>query len=102
MVLEVTAKDPETGKVLYHDTRKYFEIGLDLDGFMRYGAWQIKEIVDLTLQPLKTQHERFFFTFDQKDLEKAEIAVNVYYYISGKKGDLIYQEKKLVEFPEMP
>ncbi len=101
MVLEVTAKDLSSGKVLYKDSRTYFEIGLDLDGFMRYGAWQIKEIVDLTLQPLKTQHERFFITLD-KNVEKAEVNVNVYYYISGKKGDLIHQEKKIIVFPEMP
>ncbi len=99
MVLEVTAKDTKTGKILYKDERKYFEIGLDLDGYMRYGAWQIKEIVDLTLQPLKTQHERFFFVLN-KGVEEAEVTVNVYYYISGKKGDLIYQKKKILSYKE--
>ncbi|OAG28154.1 hypothetical protein TH606_03170 [Thermodesulfatator autotrophicus] len=94
------AKDMDSGKVLHQEKRNYFEIGLDLDGFMRYGAWQIKEIIDLTLQPLKTQHERFFFTLD-KGVNKAEIEVNVYYYISGKKGDLIHQAKKVIVFPEL-
>ncbi len=95
----MTAKDHESGQVLYHDERKYFEIGLDLDGYMRYGAWQIKEIIDLTLQPLKTQHERFFATFP-KGTEKVDLTVNVYYYISGKKGSLIYQVKKLLSYEE--
>ncbi|NPA48965.1 MAG: hypothetical protein GXO20_03210 [Thermodesulfobacteria bacterium] len=95
----MTAKDHETGKVLYTDQREYFEIGLDLDGYMRYGAWQIKEIVDLTLQPLDTRHERFFATFP-KDVTEVDLSVNVYYYISGKKGDLIYQEKRLLSYEE--
>ena len=95
----MTAKDLDTGKVLYRDERKYFEIGLDLDGYMRYGAWQIKEIVDLTLQPLKTQHERFFFVMG-KEVKKVEVAVNLYYYISGKKGDLIHQKKFIFDYEE--
>ncbi len=99
MVLEVTAKDLDSGKVLYKDERTYFEIGLDLDGYMRYGAWQIKEIIDMTLQPLKTQHERFFFLMD-KNTRAAEVTVNVYYYISGKKGDLIHQKKFRMDFEE--
>jgi hypothetical protein len=99
VVLEVTAKDLESGKVLYRGERTYFEIGLDLDGYMRYGAWQIKEIVDLTLQPLKTQHERFFFLLN-KNTKSAEVAVNVYYYISGKKGSLVHQKKFVFGFEE--
>lgn len=95
----MTAKDLNTGKVLYQEERKYFEIGLDLDGYMRYGAWQIKEIVDLTLQPLETRHERFFTTFS-KDVTKVDLTVSVYYYISGKKGDLIYQEKRLLTYED--
>ncbi len=99
MVLEVTAKDLDTEKIIYQDQRQYFEIGLDLDGYMRYGAWQIKEIVDLTLQPLKTQHERFFFIMEQ-GVKKVEVSVNLYYYISGKKGDLIHQKKFVFHYEE--
>ncbi len=99
MVLEVTAKDPKRNRVLYKDERTYFEIGLDLNGNMRYGAWQIKEILDMTLQPLKTQHERFFFVMD-KDVEKAEVWVKVYYYISGKQGALVHQKKFVLDYEE--
>jgi len=99
VVLEVTAKDHNNGKVLYQERRTYFEIGLDLDGYMRYGAWQIKEIIDLTLQPLETRHERFFITFP-KEVSTVDLEVNVYYYISSKKGNLIYQEKRLLNYED--
>jgi len=95
VVLEVTAKD-EKGNVLYNNEKEYLEIGLDIDGYMRYGAWQIKELLDLTLQPLKTQEENYLFILP-KNIKEANVAVNVYYKISGKKKDLIYQEVK--KFP---
>ena len=95
MVLEVTAKDNK-GKV-YKESKSYYPIGIDLDGYMRYGAWQIKELVDLTLQPMTVQKERFVFAFD-KDVTSADVTVNVYYYISGKKGDKIYTKSKHLKF----
>jgi hypothetical protein len=97
VVLEVIAKD-NTGRE-FKETKDYYEIGTDLDGYMRYGAWQIKEIVDLTLQPLHTQKEKYIFEFS-KTATSADVAVNVYYYISGKKGDLIYSAKKKLDFGE--
>ncbi len=86
----MTAKD-ENGKVLYSNEKEYLEIGLDVDGYMRYGAWQIKELLDLTLQPLKVQEENYLFILP-KNIKEANVTVNVYYKISGKKKDLIYQE----------
>ena len=41
----------------------WWEIGKDLEGRMRYGAWQIKEIVGLTLQPMATEKEHFLMNF---------------------------------------
>ena len=79
---------------------KYFEIGRDLDNRMRYGAWQIKEIVDLTLQPMQTRREQYLMHFDT-DVMEVEIEATLSYYISGKKGDLVYSIKeKLVYEPE--
>ncbi len=99
MVLEVTAKDPKTGKVLHQEKKEYFEIGLDIEGRMRYGAWQIKEILDLTLQPLRTREERFFFLLP-KDTHEALVEVKTYYCIKGSKCDLIYTASKKVVYPE--
>jgi hypothetical protein len=95
VVLEVTAKDNK-GKE-YKEVKSYYPIGIDLDGYMRYGAWQIKEMIDLTLQPKTIQKEQVIFEFD-KDITSADVAVNVYYYISGKKGDKIYSASKHLSF----
>ena len=101
MVLDVTARnlnesDPEK-QVMFTAQKKYFEIGRDMEGRMRYGAWQIKEIVDLTLQPLETQKEQYLMNFDT-DVEAVEIEAVLSYYISGKSGDVVYSVKENVSF----
>ncbi len=101
MVLDVTAKNLDEKdaekQLLFSDQKVWWEIGIDLEGRMRYGAWQIKEIVDLTLQPMETRKERFLMNFDT-DIEMVEIEVNLSYFINGKKGDVIYSEKKTIEY----
>lgn len=82
---------------MFKASKTWFEIGVDMDRDMRYGAWQIKEIVDLTLPPLQTQKERYIMHFDT-DTSDIEIEAKLFYYISGKKGDEIYSVKKQVSF----
>ena len=87
-VLEVTArnleeKDPKK-QVLYSAQKTWFEIGVDMDRDMRYGAWQIKEIIDLTLPPSQTQKVEHLMNFDT-DTEEVKIEVKLLYYISGGK-----------------
>ena len=89
-------KDPEK-QILFTDQKVWWEIGKDLHGRMRYGAWQIKEIVDLTLQPMETRKERFLMNFDT-DIETVEIEVSLSYFINGKKGDVLFTEKKVFEY----
>jgi hypothetical protein len=101
VVLDVTARnlaasDPEK-QVLFADQKKYFEIGRDMEGRMRYGAWQIKEIVDLTLQPLETKKEEFLMNFDT-DIEEVEIEAILTYFVSGKKKDVVYSIKKNIAY----
>jgi len=101
VVLDVTARnlaesDPEK-QVLFSAQKNYFEIGRDMDGRMRYGAWQIKEIVDLTLQPMEKQKEQFLLNFDT-DVEEVEIEAILTYFINGKKGDVIYSIKETVMY----
>lgn len=64
---------------------------------MRYGAWQIKEIIDLTLPPMQTQSEQYLMHFTP-ETEKVNIEVKLWYYISGGKGDVIYTFNKTLEF----
>ena len=101
MVLDVTARnleeqDPQK-QILFTAQKNWWEIGKDLQGRMRYGAWQIKEIVDLTLQPLETQKEQYLMHFDT-DIETVEIEVALSYFVSGGKGNVIYSEKKVLEY----
>ena len=101
MVLDVTARnlaesDPEK-QVLFADQKKYFEIGRDMEGRMRYGAWQIKEIVDLTLQPLEIRKEEFLMNFDT-DIEEVEIEAILTYFVSGKKKDVVYSIKENIAY----
>ena len=77
MVLEVTAKT-NAGKVITMGKKEYWEIGLDLDNEHRMGAWQIKEILDLTLPPRKTTTERFV-TELPKGTKSADVEVTVTY-----------------------
>jgi hypothetical protein len=101
VVLDVTARnmaetDPEK-QILFQTQEKYFEIGRDLENRMRYGAWQIKEIVDLTLQPLQTRKERYLMHFDT-DVEEVELEATLSYFVSGKKGDVVYSVKEKLSF----
>lgn len=101
MVLDVTARnlaesDPEK-QVIFADSKKYFEIGRDMEGRMRYGAWQIKEIVDLTLQPLETKKEEFLMNFDT-DVEEVEVEAVLTYFVSGKKKDVVYSIKENIAY----
>ena len=101
MVLDVTAKnlgekDPEK-QIMFSTSKKYFEIGRDLQNRMRYGAWQIKEIVDLTLQPLQTRKEQYVMHFDT-DIEQVEIEAKISYFISGSKGDIVHTVKETIEY----
>ena len=97
MTAKNLAESDAEKQVMFSAQKKYFEIGRDLDNRMRYGAWQIKEIVDLTLQPLEIQKEQFLMHFDT-DVEEVEIEANLSYYISGKKGDVIYTVKETVMY----
>ncbi len=101
MVLDVTARnlnesDPEK-QVMFSAQKKYFEIGRDMDGRMRHGAWQIKEIVDLTLQPMEKQKEQYLMNFDT-DVEAVEIEAVLTYYINGKSSEVVHTVKEQLSY----
>ncbi len=92
----MTATDGN-GKELFKADKTWIEIGVDPDRFMRYGAWQIKEIIDLTLPPIQTQSEQYLMHFTT-ETGKVNIEVKLWYYISGGKGEVIYTFNKTLEF----
>lgn len=91
----MTAKDSEGNE--YRDTRVYRQIGVDTDRMWRFGAWQIKEVIDMTLQPKETRKERVVFEFP-KNTGSADVTVEVYYYVSGAKGEKIYTVSRHLPF----
>jgi hypothetical protein len=94
--LDVIAKD-ESGKELFRDQKRYFQIGLDTEHYMRYGAWQIKEFYDLALQPKDTRRETFLMHFG-KDTTKAEVEATVTYCLNEKKCDVIHAERRSLAY----
>lgn len=96
MVLDVTAKD-DNGKELFKTEKNYFEIGVDMDGDMRYGAWQIKEIIDLTLPPQQTQKEQYLLHFDT-DTKVVHVTARLWYYLTGTKGDIVHEVTKTLNY----
>ena len=92
----MTARDDD-GKIFFENRKKYFEIGVDTDRDMRYGAWQIKEVIDLTLPPLQTQKEQYLIHFDT-DTTAATVEAKLWYYLSGSKGSVVHAVTKDLEF----
>lgn len=80
----MTAKT-DKGTTVSIGRKEYWEIGLDGDGDHRLGAWQIKEVLDLSLQPLKTTKEQFV-TGLPPDTKSAELEIKVTFYPSGTSG----------------
>jgi hypothetical protein len=64
---------------------------------MRYGAWQIKEYYDLSLQPKSIQRERFLMHFEKKT-DSVDLTVTVTYCLSGKKCNVIYEESRELSY----
>lgn len=93
MVLEVTAKT-DKGTVITMGKKEYWELGMDLDGDHRLGAWQIKEVIDLTLPPKKTTKESFV-TELPADTKSAEVEVKVIRHAGFKTFELYRLTKKL-------
>ncbi|MGE5894159.1 MAG: hypothetical protein ACM34I_08905 [bacterium] len=92
----MTAKT-DTGTVVNIAKKEYWEIGLDLDGDHRLGAWQIKEIADLTLPPRKTTRERFV-TELPAETKNADVEVKLIYMPSGSVTLDVFKATKKLNF----
>lgn len=91
----MTAKT-DKGTVINMGKKEYWELGMDIDGDHRLGAWQIKEIIDLTLPPKKTTKESFV-TELPADTKSAEVEVKVT-RLAGPKSFVLYQATKKLNF----
>lgn len=96
MVLEVTAKT-DKGEKITVGSKEYWEIGLDLDGNHRFGAWEIKEIIDLTIPPRNTLRERFMAELPE-GTKSATVEVKLNYHPSKKITLEVHKVEKEVVF----
>jgi len=94
--MEVTAKT-DNGAVVNLGKREYWEIGLDLDRDHRLGAWQIKEIIDLSLPPRKTREEQFVGELPE-DTKTADVEVGIVYLPSSKTTIEVYRQTRRIIF----
>jgi hypothetical protein len=94
--MEVTAKT-NTGTVVLMGKKEYWEVGLDLDGDHRVGAWQIREIVDLSLPPRKTTTERFITELPE-GTKSVEIEVKITAYPTPKTEVPVHKVVKTITF----
>lgn len=93
----MTAKERQSGKVLLQQKKEYFEIGLDWDGDRRYGAWQIKDIVDYTLPPRTTTTEKFYLVFEP-ETKAVDLEVKVRYVHKPGVEFLVHHYKETIEW----
>jgi len=77
--------------------KEYWEVGLDLDGDQRMGAWQIREIVDLSLPPRKTTAERFITQLPE-GTTSAEIEVKITVWPAPKTEVPVHKVMKTIRF----
>jgi hypothetical protein len=96
VVLEVTAKTDQ-GTLIPIGRREYMEIGYDLDGNQRMGSWEIKEILDLSLQPGRKTEERFVVEMPE-GTKRADVEVRVTMFPSPKEEITVHRIIKIIHF----
>lgn len=96
MVLEVTAKTDKDALVPI-GRREYMEIGYDLDGNQRMGSWEIKEILDLSLRPVRKTEERFVAEMPE-GTKSADVEVKVTMFPSPKEEIIVQRIIKTIHF----
>jgi hypothetical protein len=70
---------------------------MDMDGYHRIGAWQIKEVIDLTLPPRKTTKEQFVAELPE-GTTSADVEVKVTYFPAAKTELVIHEATKKLTF----
>ena len=73
--------------------KDYIHMGIDVDNYQRHGAWQIKEIVDLSIQPLEVQKERIEMSLPE-GTEEASFNVRLLYFVKGGTSTVVAEYSK--------
>jgi hypothetical protein len=96
--LEVAARDGK-GAELFRETRVYRQRGVDADGRVREGAWQVREYVDTALQPGKAVREGFLMALGE-GAEEAAVEITLNYCLSAARCEVVKKLEMKVDFKE--
>jgi hypothetical protein len=97
VVLDVTAKTDKGEKIFSHQ-KTWQEIGVDLAGDQRVKAWEIKNTIDLALQPRRTHAETLTIPFPD-GVTGGEIEVTLTYHHRPGEEFVVHRATKQVVFP---
>ncbi|MBV6340553.1 multiheme c-type cytochrome (seleno)protein ExtKL [Candidatus Magnetobacterium casense] len=96
IVLDITATN-EKDKVVWSDTREFFEAGLDINGNRRYDPWEVKDILDYSLQPRKMTSEIYYPHFPE-DTKQIKLQVRLRYIHTEGLEFLVHEQRKVLRY----
>lgn len=92
----MTAKN-EKGEKIFSEQKVYIQHGQDVDGDVRYGAWQIKKFADFTIQPLEVKRENFTIPLSE-GTKSAEVEFTLKYSHPTAKMEIpLYRTVRKIE-----
>lgn len=97
MVLDVTAKT-ETGAKVFSHQKTWQEIGVDLRGNQQFKSWEIKNTIDMALQPRQTHSERLTIPLPEGTRSVEVEAVLTYHHRPGEEF-VVHRTVRRVQFP---
>ena len=96
MVLDVTTKT-ETGTRVSTYRKEWKEVGTDLSGDQRVKAWEIKNTIDLALQPRRTHTKTLTIPFPE-GTTAAEIEATLTYHHRPGEEFVVHRVLRRVTF----
>jgi hypothetical protein len=96
VVLDVTAKTENNPKVFGYQ-KVWQEIGVDLKGDQKVKAWEIKNTIDMALQPRRTHTETLAINFPE-GTAAAEIEATLTYHHRPGEEFVVHRVVRRVQF----
>jgi hypothetical protein len=96
VVLDVTARTETNAKVFSYQ-KVWQEIGTDLNGAQKVKAWEIKNTIDLALQPRRTQTETVTIIFPE-GTAAAEIEATLTYHHRPGEEFVVHRAVRKITF----
>jgi len=96
VVLDVTAKT-ETGIQVFSHKKEWKQVGIDLNGDQKVKAWEIKNTIDLALQPRRNLIETLTIPLPEGTTE-AEIEATLTYHHRPGEEFIVHKLGRKVTF----